>query len=366
MFARKNVFFILLLFCFNLIPINGYGEKVKIEKIFSIESESVKVPLDSVRDISVDKNGNIYILDSIKGVYQFGKEGNFKQIFGKSKFYFKDKNDLKKNVENLRKILREEGIKPYEMLFPQKFYLKDDKLYILDKEKVCIYSIENTFLGSFSLNYIKARDIYVNVKNEVVIGGIKKGSDKIFHVFDKKGNYIYSFAEHFEIPSKFKYSLPENFDTKMVSFPICTFYFERDDEYYLMNPFEYEIRIYKDRKLEKIIKNEKAFYMPPQVIISYIGGKFMGGSVGYISPPKLFRINDYTLIFRVQKEAGEECTIVDIFKDNIFINSCSLNSLLSPIHMDSQGYLYCLEKNKGSQILSKYLFLLEDQSKSIF
>lgn len=350
--------FSLLIYFSLLIPIQGYGEKIKIEKILSIRGENLEVPFTEIKDVSVDKKGNIYLLDSIGGrIYQFDKEGNFKQIIGKSKFNLKGKNELIQNAESLKKRLEEEGVKPYELLFPQKFYLKEDKLYILDNGKVCIYSIENQFAGSFSFDYINGREIFVNVKDEVVIGGIKRDSNEVFHVFDKEGKYKYSFADYFEIPPKFISSLPRDFDSKIVSFPIYCFYFERDDKYYLMNPFRYEIKIYKDRELEKIIKNERASYMPPQVIISKIGGKNAGGSVGYISPPKIFRLNDHIFVFRLDfDESNEVFSHVDVFKNDILTGSYSLNTLLSPLYLDDKGYLYCEETSDHHKILTKYSF----------
>lgn len=361
---KKYILVLLFLFIFLLSSI-FYGRYiVSVKKEISIGKEkgNDNYIFGRIEDVAVDEKGNIYILDSIRErIQKFDRNGKFLFTIGKPKFHFKNIGDYQKNLRMVDEVVRKEGIKPDELFHPKKLFYKKNKLYVLDIDKVCIYSSShNELLRTIPLNNLIGRWIFVNNNDEIVIGGIKLDSDKIFHVFDENGNLKYSFGDYFDIPPDIRSSLPKEFNSKVIATPSWCYYCVKTNKYYLLNPFKYEIKIYQGKKLNKVITPPIKGYRttPPQGIVHYINGKFAGYSTGFIAPPTIIKRGDYLFVFHPDIELGF-CS-VDVFKNNVLQETLKADINGFPIVMDKEGYIYCIREENGSYSLTKYLFILSE------
>jgi hypothetical protein len=314
-------------------------------------------------DIKVDELGQIYILDSERErVQKFDGMGKYIGTIGKPRFNFKTSEEWRKKSQYVASEIRK-GIKPDELYFPSGFYYTNNKLYILDIGKVCIYSADNDFLGAFDITKVlSSKWIFVNNKNEIIIAGIQLDSDRILHVFDEKGNIMAAYGDFFDIPAHLNSTLPENIDIYnkkliglMKRMPSQCFYFDETHELYLLNPFKYEIKIYNDGNLFKIISHERKGYKGFAGSIShYIDGKYAGFSAGYISPPTIIKKDDNIFVFHSDSDTSTKS--VDVFKNYVFQISYEIDIDCLPVVMDKNGYIYGIGYKDGYYSVSKYAF----------
>ncbi|MCP2521012.1 hypothetical protein NLC26_02840 [Candidatus Aminicenantes bacterium AC-708-M15] len=360
----KKIILVSLLFISLIYSLNG-GDFILLQKEISIgEEEADNHIFGLINDVKVDEKGNIYILDSIRErIQKFNKNGKFLLTIGKPKFNFKSIKEFRKNLSFIRKVLKEKGILSDELYFPQKIFYANQKLYILDVDKILIYSLENELLRSIPLTNINAIGLFVNKENEIIIIGLKLDSDRIFHIFNENGVLKYSFGNYFDIPPSIKKELPKEIDPKMIALPFQCYFDRETDELYTLNPFKYEIKVYKGKNLTKIITGPKKRYEYTLLtgIKHYINNYYAGYSVGYIAPSVLIKRRKYLFVFHINLENQNFSSFtIDIFKDKIFQKSVKINGQGYPIYMDKNGYLYCIERKGDHYILSKNLFIFSE------
>lgn len=121
------------------------------------------------------------------------------------------------------------------------------------KPKISIFKIEKNikFLRDIILDFSPSiRSIAPAKGNKIYIAGLRK--DKILHLYDLNGNLVKSFGEPFDVPSKFsKFK-------QYVSIPWAIDF--SNGFLFAFNPHQYELLIFKDEKLYKIIKKTLPFF----------------------------------------------------------------------------------------------------------
>jgi len=125
-----------------------------------------------LRDVVVDKEGNIYLLDSGSfKILKFDKAGKFQLSIGRK------------------------GKGPGEMLFPRKIDVDSEgNLVLFDagNERITIFSPKGRFLSSFGVNGL-LYDGVVDESNNVYVHYRYNG--KLIHKFSLKGTHLLSFAD---------------------------------------------------------------------------------------------------------------------------------------------------------------------------
>jgi len=311
-----------------------------------------------ISDIKVDNLGNIYILDSIRQRVQvYDQSQNYIATIGTSKFNSRNMKEWRSNIENIKRGEIKE-IELEELYFPQKMFLKNEKIYILDLNKVVIYSKENEFLGGITYKNIKAHSVFINKKNEIVVAGVKNESNHFLHVFNEKGDFQFSFGEYFKIPKSIKSGIPNNVEQKSIAFPSDIYYSEEENEFYCMNPFEYDIHIYQDnvliRKIRLPAKDKQI--IPPQGLGRFVQGKPVY-SISYITSPTLLRMGNHIFVFsanlfmpsRIIKNYN-----LEIYKDFNLSGEYSIDIVNPAFAVDQEGSLYCVEFGAEQSKVVKY------------
>lgn len=162
--------------------------------------------------------------------------------------------------------------------------------------------------------------------------------------------------------------MPEDVEPKLIASPSRCFYFGETSELYLLNPFKYEIKIFKDYSLFKTINREKRRYGGIVGGIKHYdeSGRYAGYSVGYMAPPTIIKKENYTLIFHAEPsgvpnpETHEPMSFsVDIFKNYEFHRSQELDIKGFPLISDQEGNVYIVEYVNNVPVISKYSLNIE-------
>jgi len=340
-------------------------QKIKIDKILSvgINKQNNQNEFISIEDIKTDDYGNLYVLDSKRQlVLKYDASCNFVKTIGKPSLNITNKEEIKNKLASIK--AGQIKVNKEYLYNPLKLFLKNDKLYILDLDKVSVYSINGEFIKNVKLIGLFPRDIHINNNNEIVVAQVLEYSNNIFHVYDENGNLIRSFGDYFEIPNKYKL-LGQNttISNKQRGFPISIKYFSETEKLYLMNPFEYEIRVINEDGIVNNIKNEKNVrYYPPQGISQPLEGQREAWAIAYMAAPKILMMNGRILVFTPKiinkvnigcwveiynNERREAVSAVDLKSYPACIFGRSINS--------NEGELYCIEIDNGSYFVGKYL-----------
>jgi len=267
----------------------------------------------SINDVEVDKWGNIYVLDQkMSRVTKFDEDGKFILKFGKK------------------------GQGPGEFEFPEAIVLDSERMiYMLSSGRVLKFDENGRFTHQFPINFYGI-DIAIDAEGNLILLG--PSENKIFHVYDKKGNHLYSFGETFEIPeefSKFKGS-------RLFKLPLRLWAIE--NEIYVLNPYRYEIHIYRDTKFIKKLSKDTPDYLRPE-----IKEAIPGGFAGYVSDNLFHKRGKRLFVFF----NGKTSNWLDIYHDEQFVKSIKVEGSLKAI--DSKGKFYSSE---GEDYLKLALYTL--------
>ncbi len=277
------------------------GEPDLVIGLEGLEGHDDNYVFNSIEYVQLDQKGNIYILD--RGRYRiqvFDEEGNFIQSIGRK------------------------GEGPGEFYLPNKFFIRNEWIFVLDFRTIKIFSLEGRFVKSFKLDF-QATDIKVNEKKEIILLGLR--NDKIFHAFNWEGKALYSFGDPFKIPSRYNDRYK---DSPFLRANINMFLIE--DSIYIFNPFEYKINVYKNNQLIKEFGRKTGDYFLPT--ITDFGNK--GYSIGYIDSPNIIKLNENILLISRQSR-------IDIFKDYKFINTVSTGLKGVAYAIDKKNRIYCVD-----------------------
>ena len=200
-----------------------------------VDEGDEKLMFGMVVRVDIDGRGNIYILD-----YKFHMVSVF---------------DGKGNL--LRQIAVPEGQGPQETTgMPGLAVTPGGTMFINDTQKVIVYGPDGNYVRTFLFGFMIS-SIGCPGTEELVCLGPHEG--KILHVFDAQGQRVASFGDTFVPPKKFEsmkgmpmFGAPPRFN--------CA----KDGRIFVLNPHKYEVSVFKDRKLERVIEGRNAAFKPVQ------------------------------------------------------------------------------------------------------
>lgn len=262
----------------------------------------------AISDVDLDKDGNIYILDVMDyRIQKFDDRGTF-----------------------LLSIHMRRGQGPEEVSFaPIMAVTPEGETAVLDMmaRKILIFGIDGTFKNFFKVDF-QPIDLEFYKEDQLAILGLD--NDKIIHIYDLSGRNIQSFGEPFPIPKKYEQykdmpslKLPKRLDSS------------QDGTLFVLNPHEYEILVYTDGVLEKMIPGKNELYRPTIISQSNVGG------IGLVFPVMYaFGWKD-CLYVTIQGPGMDPVNQMEFFEDGKSQFSQILDGF--PYAIDDKGRLYIIE-----------------------
>lgn len=246
----------------------------------------------SINDVEVDSWGNIYVLDGkMTRIVKFDRDGKFILRFGKK------------------------GQGPGEFGFPESMVLDSDcNIYVLSSGKVLVFDENGKYLQSFPYNFYGISIALDNEENLILLG---PRDDGIFHVYDRKGNYLYSYGSGFKVPDEFAKFKQARFS----KLPIRLWSIE--DEVYVLNPYRLEIHAYKDGRIKDKLSKITPDYLRPEIKESV-----PGGYAGYVSDNLIHKKIDMLFVFY----NGKTANWLDIFDEGKCIKSLQVKGVLREMY----------------------------------
>jgi len=295
----KNIVIFLLVAVFLLINSCSHKEKSSrqtftFEKVYEIgmSMDDENYIFGSINDVEVDSWGNIYVLDGkMTRIVKFDRDGKFILRFGKK------------------------GQGPGEFGFPESMVLDSDRnIYVLSSGKVLVFDENGKYLQSFPYNFYGLDIALDNEENLILLG---PRDDGIFHVYNRKGNYLYSYGSGFKVPDEFAKFKQARFS----KLPIRLWSIE--DEVYVLNPYRLEIHVYKDGRIKDKLSKITPDYLRPEIKESV-----PGGYVGYVSGNLIHKKEDMLFVFY----NGKAANWLDIFDEGKCIKSLQVKGVLRAIY----------------------------------
>jgi len=295
----KNIIIFLLVAVFLLINSCSHKEKSSrqtftFEKVYEIgmSMDDENYIFGSINDVEVDSWGNIYVLDGkMTRIVKFDRDGKFILRFGKK------------------------GQGPGEFGFPESMVLDSDRnIYVLSSGKVLVFDENGKYLQSFPYNFYGLDIALDNEENLILLG---PRDDGIFHVYNRKGNYLYSYGSGFKVPDEFAKFKQARFS----KLPIRLWSIE--DEVYVLNPYRLEIHVYKDGRIKDKLSKITPDYLRPEIKESV-----PGGYVGYVSGNLIHKKEDMLFVFY----NGKAANWLDIFDEGKCIKSLQVKGVLRAIY----------------------------------
>lgn len=292
------------------------NQRIKLVQDLSIGAEAgnENYIFGMISDIAISPNGEIFVLDTAKWkISKFSKNGEFLLSVGGK------------------------GQGPGEIgSYPVAIEVDNDgNLIVAEFRKISIFDNGGNFLGSFKLDF-QCQDFFIDDKNRVILIGLK--NEKIFHIYNKEGEEIFSFRKPLEVPEK--YSKYKELPNMRLPFKV---YFTKNKRAIYMSPYKYELFILdKENQSVKRINHKSKFYKRPEVIESKRGKNLM---ISLITM-------DYSIFehknFMYVCLKGEDESQIDIFKDDRYFNSLKIKSF--PKTMDNEGRLYAVDESDFPKI----------------
>ena len=261
-----------------------------------------------IADAKIDNLGNIYILDiKLNTVSKFSRDGKFILRFGNK------------------------GSGPGEFEHPQTILLDPlNQIYILDARKVIIFNDKGNFIRSFPLDF-RGIDIAINEKGNLLVLGVR--NDQIINVYNHDGKYLYSFANI--IKNTEEYS--KNKNNQLFHTPLRVW--TNGNRIFLMNPYKYEILIYKNDKLIRRLTRNSADYLKPEIKESSSGSNVV------VSGNYIYENNSFIIVYY----NGNKASWLDIYENEKYIMSTQVKGTLFSI--DSNGKLYFIENDEYPRVI---------------
>jgi len=320
MIQMRNLFYLILtILNFNLI-INRKDLDIenkitlKAEITIGLEEGDENYIFGEINDVEIGSKGEIYILDSQNSrVQKFDKDGRFLLTIGRK------------------------GEGPGEFPYYPGAMTIDDKnrLYILLYKKILIFDGNGKYLSAFPLQ-LSSNDLVIGSQNELIILGFK--NNKIFHVYNIKGEHMNSFGEIFDLPSK--YEKYKNFP--LLKVPI-RLYYTKNNNLSIINPFKYEIIMYENKNLKQSIKRKIKQYKAPKVKKA----KYARGT-SFIMIFSNYSILEHRGKLFVSFKLEEEGYQMDIFKNYKYMDSIITKDF--PQAIDEEGRIYSIDNSEVPKV----------------
>jgi hypothetical protein len=319
----RRILFLLTFFCFFTLIYFFFGCSKEKQKEFVLK-ENLSIGVEhgdesfmfaSIANIALDSKENIYILDRKNHrVQKFDQNGNF-----------------------LKSIAIRKGEGPKELTGIFGIAVTErGRIYTIDFEgtKILVLDERSEFLSSFRLDF-RAINIIPYSEENVIVLGLNK--DHIFHVFNEEGKNLDSFGEPFEIPANYQ----QYKDISYLKYPRRADR-ARSGKIFIVNPHKYEIRVYKSKEVNQVIKHKSEFFNPFEVLRDtrdegrrVVGMRFPWASV--------FEHKDrlYVSLDVWDQDAPNQ---LDIFENNKYIISLKVEGFVYAI--DKRGRLYFAEEEE--------------------
>jgi hypothetical protein len=267
-----------------------------------VEDGDEKLMFGRIVSLDIDSLGNIYVLD-----YKFRRVSVF---------------DSKGKL--LKQIAVPEGQGPREATNLSGIAVTPEgTLFINDMRKVIVYGSDGEYRRTFLVDFMIS-SIGCPGTEELVTIGPHEG--KILHVFDAQGKHIDSFGDLFTPPGE----LEPMKEMPMFGAPVL-FNCAKDGRIFMLNPHKYEVSVFKDRKLERVIEGRNDEFKPLQKM----GRGFISTAAQIVSSGDFVFVALQKLDPRAKKTA-------DVFQAGKQVGSVDLPG--TPYITDAQGMIYIAEE----------------------
>ena len=304
----------------------SYAQEIKLVPVLTIgkDSSNEQEIIGNIAELALGSNF-IYILDDkITRVQKYSKTGEFVASIGKI------------------------GQGPGEFENDLRSIATDGKGHIIvgGTRKIYIFAESGQFLNSFPVDF-QMNHLDVDKDGNILVVGLKK--EKIIQVYDQQGNYISSFGEPFEPPAKF--SKYKNFPIAKLPFKVC---WTASGRVCFINPYKFEIYVYKDGRLEKKIERPSDYFRPTQ-LIEFAQG-FAIVPMNYV----IFEQGDLLYVSLFDGEKGKSELI--LIRGSKRLAKLELDHF--PVAMDDDGYLYSIVRS-DAPFVAKYQVKLSAKEKDL-
>jgi hypothetical protein len=267
-----------------------------------VEDGDEKLMFGRIVDVDVDGRGNIYVLDyKFRRISVFDSQGNLS-----------------------RQIAVPEGQGPREATnLGGMAVTPGGTLFVNDMQKVIVYGSDGEYRRTFLVDFMISSIGCPGLEELVAIG---PHDGKILHVFDAQGKPIESFGDTFTPTGE----LEPMKEMPMFGAPLL-FNCSKDGRIFVLNPHKYEVSVFKDRKLERVIEGQNDAFKP----IQKMGRGFISTAAHIVSSGDLIFVAFQKPDPRVQKTA-------DVFRAGRQIGSIDITGM--PLVADPQGMIYMAEE----------------------
>lgn len=275
---------------------------LKPDLTIGVEDGDENLMFGSIIRIDIDGKGNIYVLD-----YKFRKVAVFD-----------------KDGKLLRTIAVPEGQGPREATDLSGIAVTPGgTLFVNDMRKVIVYGPDGQYIRTFLVDFTISSIGCPGTEDFVAIG---PHGGKILHVFDQTGKLLASFGDTFTPPAE----LEPMKEMLMFGAPIL-FNCAKDGRIFVLNPHKYEISVFKDRKLERVLAGKNESFKP----IQKIGRAFVSTAAHIVSS------DEFVFVF-FQNPDPRARKIADIFQAGKQVGTMDVAG--TPHMADSQGRIYFAEE----------------------
>jgi hypothetical protein len=291
------------------IPGQAQPVTLKPDLAIGVEDGDENLMFGEIVRIDLDKKGNIYVLD-----YKFRKVAVFDG-----------------NGRLLRTIAVPEGQGPREATNLSGIAVTPDgTLFINDMRKVIVYGPDGQYLRTFLIDFMISSIGCPGTEDLFAIG---PNGGKILHVFDAAGKLQASFGDTFTPPAE----LEPMKEMLMIGAPIL-FNCAKDGRIFVLNPRKYEVSVFKDRKLERVLEGRNDAFKPVQKM-----GRAIVSTAAHI-------VQSGDLVFVVfQNPDPKAKKMADVFQAGKQIGAVEFPG--TPYAADLQGRIYIAEEEDFPKIV---------------
>lgn len=210
-------------------------------------------------------------------------------------------------------------------------------IYALDRNgaKILVIDEQGNFTRSCNIEFSAINIVPYSTKRLAILGLYK---NLIFHVFSPEGVYLESFGEPFEVPAQ--YAIYKNFP--QIRMPRRADY-SRDESVLLISPHEYEIVVYKEGKIEGIIRHKTDFFRPLEI------KQQAEGRIGMIFPWVSVLKHQNRIYVNIDDLNKDTPNHLDIFEDGRYVTSLKVEGFAYAI--DKEGRIYCAEEENIPRVV---------------
>jgi len=275
---------------------------LKSDLTIGVEEGDESLMFGSISRIDLDGKGNIYVLD-----YKFRKIGVF------------DEDGML-----LRTITVPEGQGPREATNLSGIAVTPGgTLYVNDMHKVIVYGPDGEFVRSFLVDFMISSIGCPGTEDLVAIG---PNGGKILHVFDQTGKLLASFGDLFTPPAE----LEPMKEMPMFGAPFL-FNCARDGRIFVLNPHKYEVSVFRDRRLERVLDGRSELFKP----IQKMGRGFVSTAANIVSSGEF--------VFVCFQNPGPKAKkTADLFQSGKQVGSVDMPG--TPHVADAQSRIYIAEE----------------------